>query len=213
MTQLRVGAVLFDLDGTLVDSTAVVNRSWRMIADELELPHAMVVGRFHGMTGAATLRIIKPSLTDGEVAELSGRLLDAEISDLDGVRATPGAVDALTGLPRENWAIVTSCPRALALARLEAAGLPVPAVMITAEDVDRGKPHPLPYQLGAQRMGLLPRACLAVEDAPAGVTSALSAGCRVVGVATTHSTLDVDTVSDLADITFRAESSLVFVRY
>jgi beta-phosphoglucomutase-like phosphatase (HAD superfamily) len=85
--------------------------------------------------------------------------------------------------------------------------------MITAEDVDRGKPHPLPYQLGAQRMGLSPRECLAVEDAPAGVTSALSAGCRVVGVATTHPTLDVHTVPDLAAVSFRAESGVVLVRY
>jgi sugar-phosphatase len=213
VTDLFVGAILFDLDGTLVDSTAVVDRCWRMIADELDLPHDEVVGRFHGMTGASALRIIMPSMTDGRVAELNRRLIDAEISDLEGVRATTGARDALSQLPHDRWAIVTSCPKALALARLGASGLPVPGVMITAEDVDRGKPHPLPYRLGAQQMGLLPRECLAVEDAPAGVSSAVAAGCRVVGVETTHSTLDVDTVPDLGAITFRAESGLLFVRY
>ena len=208
-----MAALIFDLDGTLVDSTESINRSWRKVCGELGLDPRAVVGRYHGMTGADTLRTVRPDLTAQRVAELNQQLIDGELDDLDGVRATPGARQALSRLPEGLWAIVTSCPRQLAAARLRAAGLAVPAVMVTAEDVEQGKPHPAPYETGARRLGHHPGDCLAVEDAPAGVASAVAAGCRVVAIATTHATPAPETVRDLAAMTFRAEAGGVRVSY
>ena len=208
-----VQAVLFDLDGTLIDSTASVNRNWRIIADLRGRPHEDIVGKFHGMPGSQALQLVDPSIGADEIAKLNKVLIDGETSDTEDVVALPGAAQALAALPTDRWAIVTSCPPRLAEARLRAAGLPMPRTLVTADDITNGKPHPDPFRLGAAAMGHRPQDCLAVEDAPAGITSAQAAGCLVLGLETTHTVLDADTVKDLSQVTFENEADGIRVTW
>ena len=177
-------AVLFDLDGTLVDSTAAVDRSWRTWAVE------------HGVTGEELVAAAGHGRPAPEiVADLVGperalaasvRITELEVGDVGGVVQLPGVADLLAGLPRERWAVVTSCSAPLADARRHAAGLPEPSVLVTFDDVERGKPAPDCFLLGARRLGVDPADCLVVEDAPAGLAAARAAGCATLAVRTTH---------------------------
>jgi len=209
--EFRVDGLLLDLDGTLVDSTAVVDKHWGLVADRLGLARDAVVGRFHGMTADETMRTIAPSLDGEEVASLVRDMHAGEIADSGLVTALPGALGLLQQLPVDAWAVVTSGPRALAVARLEGAGLPVPDRMVTADDVVRGKPDPEPYLRGAEALGLEPRRCLAIEDAPPGVRAAVDAGCQVLGVRTTHEELDVPTVPDLSSVGVTVDGDLLIL--
>ncbi|MCO8272854.1 HAD-IA family hydrolase [Actinoplanes sp. TRM 88003] len=171
-------AVLFDLDGTLIDSTASVLRSWRRLAAETGIPPGAVAAH-HGRPARDLLRMLLPPR---RVAAGLARITDLEVADAVTVQSTLGALSLFTGLPEARRAIVTSGSARLATARIRAAGLPVPAVMVTADDVRRGKPDPEPFVLAAQRLGVDPRRCLAVEDAVAGIRSARAAGCSVIAV-------------------------------
>jgi sugar-phosphatase len=201
LSRFTVGAVLFDLDGTLVDSTASVRRNWRKIATMLGRDGEDLAGQLQGIPGRQVLRMIEPGLSEQRIRELDQVLIDGEVADTSDVVAAKGAIGLLPALPRDRWAIVTSGPRRLARARLNAAGLPVPRVLITADDVVTGKPDPEPFRLAAARIGHPPERCLAVEDAPAGIASARAAGCRTLGVLTTYPSLDADTVPDLTALT------------
>jgi sugar-phosphatase len=200
MTQLTVDAILFDLDGTLVDSTASVHRNWRRIATLLGRDGEDLVGGLQGIPGSQVLRIIEPELPAERVHELNQILIDGEINDTADVVATKGAAELLEAIPDQRWGIVTSAPVRLAAARLAAAGLPVPRTLVTADDVATGKPDPAPFRLGAQRIGHPATRCLAIEDAPAGITAATRAGCHTLGVLTTYPHLDGDTVPDLSAV-------------
>ncbi|HEV2669946.1 MAG TPA: HAD-IA family hydrolase, partial [Gemmatimonadales bacterium] len=145
-----------------------------------------------------TLQAINPALArDEEVDWLDA----AELGDLAGLRPVPGAVAFLSSLPEQARAIVTSCGRALAVERLTAAGVPVPARLITSDDVVHGKPSPEGYRLGARRLGVDPGSCLVFEDAPPGIAAARAAGCRVVGLTTTHSAKELKADFVLPDFT------------
>jgi sugar-phosphatase len=205
--EFRVRGLLLDLDGTLVDSTEVVNKHWGLVADELGVPRTQVVGQFHGMTAAETIRRISPSLSDSEVAHLVQGLHAGEEEDGHLVEALPGALALLQELPAEAWAVVTSCPHDLAHARLRGAGLPTPAHLVTADSVGRGKPDPEPYLQGAKALGMAPEECLAIEDAPSGITSAARAGCQVLAVRTTHQDLAVPSVSDLSRVSLARDGT------
>jgi sugar-phosphatase len=210
--EFRVRGLLIDLDGTLVDSTAVVDRSWGLIADSLGLPREDVVGRYHGITAAATVRLIAPTLPEVEVLALADRLNTAELETASEGQPLPGAVAFLENLPLDAWCVVTSGPRELALARLVGAGLPTPRHIVTADDVSESKPAPEPYLLGAAALGLETALCLAIEDAPAGVQSAREAGCEVLGLETTHDDLDSATVRDLAHLTWELHGAELVIR-
>lgn len=197
MPEFSVDAVLFDLDGTLVDSTASVHRNWTRIAQVLGRPGEDLVGELHGIPGHQVLRMREPGLSEDRVAELNRMLIDGEVADTVDVVPTRGAAELLAVLPPAAWAVVTSGPLRLAAARIAAAGLPFPRYLVTADDVRIGKPDPEPFLLGAAAVGHSPGRCLAVEDAPAGISSARSAGCRVLGVLATYPELDADTVPDL----------------
>jgi mannitol-1-/sugar-/sorbitol-6-phosphatase len=187
---LGAEALLLDLDGTLVDSTPALQRSWLRWADEYAITHERLRGVVaHGLTADAIVRALLPP---GDVAAAQKRIDELEVADVDGVVALPGAVGLLASLPAERWTIVTSGKRVVAEARLRAAGVTLPAVMVTADDVVRGKPDPEPYLLGAARLGVEPERCLVVEDAPAGLASGRAAGMHTVGVATTHDAVDLD---------------------
>ena len=143
--------------------------------------------------------------TDEEVAWLDA----AELADREALSGVPGAKALVTALPRDRWAIVTSCGRDLARLRLGSAGVPMPDVMIVAEDAKRGKPAPDGYLFGAERLGYAPSDCIVFEDAPAGVASARAAGARVVGVTTTHAAADLPgadaTIADFRGIDIRPQ--------
>ncbi len=183
MLDLRCSALLFDLDGVLVDSRAVVERTWRRWAQRHHLDPEAILRIAHGRRVRDSLRAVFPSLAvDAEVDWLDG----AELGDIDGLTIVPGAKEFLAGLPRDRWAIVTSCGQALAQLRLGVVGLPTPKVLVVAEDVKNGKPAPDGYELGAHRLGCDPRECLVFEDAPAGLAAGRAAGARVIGLTTTH---------------------------
>jgi len=176
-------ALIFDLDGVLVDSTAVVERAWRWWADEQGLAVDDVLAIAHGRLTRDVVRALTPHLDSDEQA----RRLDAWETEQSGsLTPIPGAAECLMAAGRGAWAIVTSGGRELATARLLAAGLPLPRVLVTADDVEYGKPSPEPYQRASHRLGVPPASCLVVEDAPAGITAAKGAGMTVLAVSTTH---------------------------
>jgi sugar-phosphatase len=182
VTKIRCLGVLFDLDGVLVDSTPAVARCWKkwslrhgFVADE-------VIRRAHGRPSIATMRELLPD-ADHEAAD---REMERwEIEDVDGVVPLPGAMRLLQALPAERWAIVTSCTQPLAEVRIRAAGLPMPGQLVTAADVQRGKPDPEPYIKGATRLGLAPADCVVLEDAPAGIRAGKAAQASVIAIRTT----------------------------
>lgn len=206
-------AVLFDLDGTLVDSTPVVVRSWERWALEERIDPTRLLG-FHGVPAAAIVRLLLAEEPERWV-EATARIANLELEDTDGVVALPGAVEALASVAGSApdghpWsAIATSCDRDLYAVRVAAAGLDAPTVTVTASDVEHGKPAPDPWLLAARLVGVDPRDCLVVEDAPTGLRAAKAAGCDTLAVVTTTTvdelvaTGDADVVvADLSAVSF-----------
>jgi sugar-phosphatase len=183
MLTLNCSAILFDLDGVLVDSTGSVDRQWRAWAREHGIDEQTVIDVAHGVRTIEVIRRVAPHI-DAETEVL--RLEQREADDHDGVFVMPGAVELVRSIPKGQWGVVTSGTRLLASARLQWAGLPLPRVLVTAEDVTNGKPHPEPYLRGAQLMGAKPEDCLVIEDAPAGIQSAQAGGMKVVGLTSTY---------------------------
>jgi mannitol-1-/sugar-/sorbitol-6-phosphatase len=187
-TQIQCKALLFDMDGVLIDSTPAVARVWSVWARERGFIPEEVVRRAHGRPSLTTVRELLPNADH----EMENREVERrEIEDLEGVVPLPGTSELLAALPRERWTIVTSCTRALADVRLRAAGLPTPARFITSTDVVNGKPHPEPYLKAAGILGVDPRDCVVVEDAPAGIRAGKAAGARVIGFPTTSPPTDL----------------------
>lgn len=180
----NVDAILLDIDGTLVDSTPAVERTWRTWAAGHGLDAGQILQRCHGRRSEDTIAELLP---EPQRAAAVAELEQIELADLGDVVALPGAGPLLASLPPGRWAAVTSGPRRLMRARLSAAGLPAPAVLITAEDVTAGKPDPAGYLQAAAALGCAPERCLIVEDAPAGIEAGRQAGAAVLAVATTHS--------------------------
>ncbi len=175
---------LFDLDGTLVDSLPVVERSWCRWADRHGISHDEVLHFIHGKQAITSLRHFLSGRSEDEIQAEFRWLEQLEASDTDGITALPGAQALLRHLNEVQipWAIVTSGSVPVAHARHKAAGLPEPEVFVTAERVARGKPEPDAFLLGAELLGLAPESCVVVEDAAAGVLAGLAAGCRVIAV-------------------------------
>ena len=177
MTQIRCAALLFDMDGVLIDSTPAVARVWRRWAIEHGFNPEEVVARAHGRPSLTTVREYLPNADhEAENHEVERR----EIGDLEGVVPLPGALDLLASLPEDRWTIVTSCTRPLAEVRIRAAGLPRPKNLITSNDIVQGKPHPDPYLKGASVLGFPPTECVVLEDVPAGVRAGKAAGAKVI---------------------------------
>jgi sugar-phosphatase len=184
--------LLFDMDGVLISSIGAVVRCWRRWCELYSVPAPETFDVPHGMRAIDIVRILKPEFDEPQVAEGLRAIEDMEIEDTEGLRVLPGVKALLEQLPRERWAIVTSCTRRLLLARLAAAGLPVPERIISGDMVVRGKPDPEPYRRGAELLGFSPAECVVVEDAPSGVGAGIAAGCRVLGVLGTHSVGELD---------------------
>ena len=183
MRRFESSAVIFDLDGVLVDSARVVEQQWRRWAGARGLRAEPFLRVCHGRRALETIRLAAPHLdAEAEVAAFG----PAEDADVAAIVPLAGAARLLGSLPPDAWGVATSGARRDAVARLRRAGLPPPPVLVCAEDVARGKPSPDAYLQAASRLGADPAECLVVEDAPAGVQAARAAGMPVVGLTTTH---------------------------
>ncbi|CAG9415981.1 sugar phosphatase [Providencia alcalifaciens] len=182
--KLKAKGFLFDLDGTLADSLAVVERCWCLFGDRIGEDKQAIIDYIHGKPAMTTLRHFLPHASEEELQSHFRWLEKMESEDMDGVVALPGAIALLSSLNKLGapWAIVTSGTVPIAHGRRAAAGLPEPKHWVTFEKVSKGKPDPEPFQLGAKSLSLPPEDCIAFEDAPAGIHSALSAGCQVIAV-------------------------------
>ncbi|HEY3975129.1 MAG TPA: HAD family hydrolase [Candidatus Sulfotelmatobacter sp.] len=176
-------AILFDLDGVLVDSTRAVDREWRDWGRRKGVDGDAIMAIAHGVRTIEVIRRVAPHLD----AEKEARKIEShEAHTHEGVVVMPGALELLHSIPDGRWGVVTSGSRLLARARLRFCGLPVPKVLVTADDVTHGKPHPEPYLKGAEGLELAPAECLVIEDAPAGIDAARAGGMKVIGITSTY---------------------------
>jgi sugar-phosphatase len=193
-------AFLFDMDGTILTSIKAAERVWGQWAEGHGLDVDAFLPTIHGKRTEETIRALE--LPGVDPVREAAFITRAEIEDVAGIEAIEGAGAFLASLPRARWAIVTSAPRRLAEARIAAAGLPSPDVLVAAEDVERGKPAPDPFLLGARKLGVAPGDCLVFEDTLAGLQSAQAAGMASIVVTTTHShplQLDIADVTAVLD--------------
>ena len=181
-TLITARALLFDMDGTLVDSTTAVKRIWDRWAQKHGLSFSDLEHRMHGRRAIDTMTEMAPPGIDPEQEVL--QLDEEELNETDGIVPIPGAAELLASLPRGSWALVTSARPPLALARMTAAGLPMPDIVVTSTDVAQGKPHPDCYQLALDRLEIAAESAVVFEDAPAGLAAGRAAGCRTIALAT-----------------------------
>lgn len=201
-------AFLFDMDGTILTSIPAVIRAWSAWANRAGVPADAVLAYLHGRRAVDTIRHFSAAGTEiaAEVAWLDAQELD----DLDGIAAIAGAKEFLSALPADRWAIVTSANRRLAERRIVAAGLPLPAILVSSDDVDQGKPHPEGFLLGASRLGVSAQHCLVFEDTRAGLAAGHAAGAdlmRIDGTEAPDPDLPVFSVSDYRGLCVQSRSA------
>lgn len=204
-------AVIFDMDGTLVDSTPAVVRSWMTWAQERGIPAERLLG-WHGVPAASIVSALVPP---EEVDDALARITELEVGDVADIVVLPGVLDAFDALVGAHFAIATSCTRDLADARIGAAQLPSPEVVVTVDDVTHGKPDPEPFLTAAARLGVDPADCLVVEDAPMGLQAARSAGCATLAVTTTTPAEELEAdlvVADLSQVRFEVTDGRIRVQ-
>lgn len=200
MPSFSCSAILFDLDGVLLDSTRVVAEQYTRWAREHGLDPGEVMKAAQGVRTIEVVRRVAPHLD----AEAETRKIEEREAVADGIVAVPGAVELVSSIPRGRWAVVTSGTRFLATTRMRKFGIPISDVLVTADDVKRGKPDAEPYLRGAELLGVDPTTCVVVEDAPAGIRSAHEAGMKVISLPTTYAREELReaevVVSGLAEI-------------
>ena len=211
MESFLCSALLFDLDGVLVDSTRSVERQWRTWAGEHGIDPEAILEIAHGRRTVEVIRLLAPHLDlEAEVERVERR----EAADTDGVAVMPGAAELVASIPDSRWAVVTSGTNLLATARLRHARLPSPKVLVSADQVREGKPHPEPYATGARLLSVPQAQCLVIEDAPAGIESAHAAGMKAIGLTSTFSAAELHAdavVSDLRHLTVHARNGMLEV--
>jgi len=185
-------AVIFDLDGTLIDSVEAIRRIWQAWGNQHKIADPNLLEIATSTRTVEAVRLLAPHLN---IAQETEYLELAEATELDGVVIVEGAKELILSLPRQSWSIVTSITRRTALAKLNHVNLPIPAVLVTADDVSRGKPAPDGYLLAAERLGVEANQCVVVEDTLRGVQAACAAGMMVIGLATTHSVKQIKQAS------------------
>ncbi len=181
--RVEVSGLLFDMDGVLMSSLGSVERSWSKFAELHGIDPQRTIQVAHGRRAMETIQMLLPHVDAAKELRVIEQL---EVEDTEGLILLPGVLDLLRSLPADAWTIVTSATARLAESRLACAGITPPARFITSEMVANGKPHPEPYQRGAELLGLAPQDCLVIEDAPAGVAAGKAAGCSVLALLTTH---------------------------
>lgn len=206
LVSVRCKAVLFDMDGTLVDSTQVVERAWGSWAARHNIPLDDVLSFSHGRPTVATLEHFLPGQDHSRELEELGHF---EETQTEGILAVPGAADLLHALEAQNhpWAIVTSAWRKLAESRVAAAGLPLPTVIVPFDEIRNGKPDPEGFLHAAAHLGVAPEECIVFEDTRPGIDAGLSAGMQVVGLLTTYSSRQLrhrPLIRDFRDVEIRA---------
>lgn len=198
MTRIFCSALLFDMDGVLVDSTAAVARAWTSWAIQQGMDPEFVIKAAHGRTSFASVQAILPQASDAVHRRENALLEQVELSDVADIVALPGARELLAAIPPGQFAVVTSAVRELAEVRLRTAGLlKLTRHLVSASDIQHSKPDPEPYLKGAAVLGLSPAQCIVIEDAPSGVRSGKAAGCRVLAIRTT--THDPELLAEGAD--------------
>lgn len=209
-TELSARAILFDMDGTLVDSTAIVEKTWGRFADQHQIPIGEILATSHGVKAIDSIKRYAPDIdADAAAADLAA----FEITQTDGIVEIPGAAEFTRMLPPGAFALVTSAPRELAMMRLELCSIEVPRVVVAAEDVSSGKPHPEPYLSGAEQLGVSAADCIVFEDAPAGILAGLAAGMRVVvvGDSDDEAAKGLPRISDYSSLTVRDDGEFFTV--
>lgn len=196
MPTFHCAAILFDLDGVLVDSTRSVTRQWRLWAEEYSIDPDYTVSIAHGRRSIEVIRMLAPQL---DAEEETVRLEAREAADREGVEVMPGAGELLGSIPEGHWCVVTSGTHRLATSRLRLASLPVPEVLVAADDVVQGKPHPEPYLKGAELLGMKPEDCLVIEDAPYGIEAAHAAGMKAIALPTTFAAAELKAADAVAE--------------
>ena len=181
MSIFRCSAILFDLDGVLLDSTREVATQYTIWAQENGLDAAVVMRAAHGVRTLEVVRRVAPHLD----AEAETRKIELREAAATNMAAMPGAVELVNSIPKGKWCVVTSGTRFLATTRMGRFGIPIPEILVTADDVGRGKPDPEPYLRGAELLKFNPAECVVVEDAPAGIRAAHAAGMRVISLPST----------------------------
>lgn len=187
MPSFACSAILFDLDGVLLDSTRVVAQQYTLWAQENGLDPVTVMDAAHGVRTIEVIRRVAPHLD----AEAETRKIEDREAAADDVVRMPGAVELLSSIPKGRWCVVTSGTRYLATIRMRKFGVPLPEILVTADDVKHGKPNPEPYLRGAELLKVKPADCVVVEDAPAGIRAARGAGMRVIALPTTYPERDL----------------------
>lgn len=181
--EIRCKGVLFDMDGILISSIGSVERSWTRWAEMRGVDPEFAIRMAHGRRAIETAALLRPDLeSEGELRLIE----DIELADGEGLAVLPGVLRLLQALPPDRWTVVTSATERLARLRLGQAGVPVPARLVTADDVEQGKPNPAPYLAGAALLGLSPEDCVVFEDAESGATAGRAAGCTVIATTFSH---------------------------
>jgi len=197
----RPAALLVDMDGTLVDSDAAVERAWTTWAADYAVDRAALLAVAHGTPAARTVRQVRPDLDAAGVARAAAHQLALQYDDLSDVRPAPGALDLVATLTARGlpWAVVTSADTRLAHARLAACAI-APPLVVTADDVAEGKPDPACYLLAAARLGVDPRTCLVVEDSAPGVAAGRAAGATVAALGAVQADVQIPDLHALVDL-------------
>ena len=203
-----IAAVLFDLDGVLVESKEATERVWLDWALSNGIGEDELRSAMHGVRSVEVVRALRPDLD--AVAE-SDAIERRQAEDVEGLRAILGAAEAMRALKEDRVAVVTSATRVLAAARVSAVGIELPRVVVYADDVARGKPDPEGYLTAARRLGVEPARALVVEDAPPGIEAGRAAGAATVGVTSTHAASElaaadivIETLEDLPRVLARS---------
>ncbi|HEY4379005.1 MAG TPA: HAD-IA family hydrolase [Acidobacteriaceae bacterium] len=217
VVSVEAKGLLFDMDGVLISSLGSVERCWKRWCKLYDVPDAENFEVQHGVRAMDILRGLKPEWSDAQRREGLQVIEDMEIEDTGDLVVLPGVTALLAELPPERWAIVTSATHRLILGRLAAAGLPVPARLISGDMVERGKPDPEPYRRGAELLGFRPEECIVVEDAPSGISAGVAAGARVLGVLSTHESSELSAatwiVESLEDVAVTAGANGLELRF
>ncbi len=200
-------AFLFDMDGTILTSIAAVDRAWRAWARRVGVDEEAVMAYMHGRRAIDTIGYFLPGADPARLAAEFTWLEDFELADIRGIEPIPG-VHELLAAAEGRWALVTSASPPIAHARVKAAGIALPKVVVTSADVSRGKPDPMGYLLAAERMGVDPARCLVFEDAHAGIAAGQAAGATVMQILGTEAQESAHAIRDYAGVTLREDGGL-----